>query len=160
MSYINSCKTHKFSEFIVATLADHYHSESILPTRGKAVLFLSNSGISLTKLIVMKIQFTLPSIFTWCGEENLFSYVSLLPSKEKRKPFLLMLSSDSDLRTLSSFSPSPDCSFCFFFFLLFFSSFSLLELNFDATEELSEKTPIPPAPLKSLDSAEAAAAAA
>lgn len=108
----------------------------------------------------MKMQFMSSNIFTWCGEENLFSYVSLLPSKEKRKPFLLMLSSDSDLQTLSSFSSSPDCSFCFFFFLLFFSSFSLLELNLDATEELSEKTPNPPAPLKSLDSADVAAAAA
>lgn len=105
-------------------------------------------------------QFIYTNNFTWCGEENLFSYVSLLPSKEKRKPFFLMLSSDSDLWTPSSFSSSPDCSFCFFFFRLFFSSFSLLELNFDATEELSEKTPIPPAPLKSLDSADAAAAAA
>lgn len=113
-----------------------------------------------TRLFVMKMQFMSSNIFTWCGEENLFSYVSLLPSKGKRKPFLLMLSSDSDLQTLSSFSSSPDCSFCFFFFLLFFSSFSLLELNLDATEELSEKTPNPPAPLKSLDSADVAAAAA
>lgn len=98
---------------------------------------------------------------TWCGEEYFFSYVSLLPSIDNRKPFLLMLSSDSDLwNSSSSFSSPPDCSFCFLFFLLFLLSLALFELNLEASEELSESPPAPPAALGSLDSADAVTAAA
>lgn len=79
---------------------------------------------------------------------------------EKRK-LLLTLSSDSDLGNLS---PSPllipsRCSLCLLFFLRFLHSFALLELNFDASEELSKSSPSPPIPLKSLEAADAAATA-
>lgn len=93
---------------------------------------------------------------------NLLSYVSWLPSVEKRKLFLLILSSDSDLGKLS-ISPLPsasDISFCLLFFLLFLLSLALFELNFDASEELSKSSPNPPTPLKSLDATDAAATAA
>lgn len=77
---------------------------------------------------------------------------------EKRKPFLLMLSSDSDLwNSSSSFSSPPDCSFCFLFFLRFLLSFALLELNLEASDELSESLP---AALGSLEWSEVVAAAA
>lgn len=80
---------------------------------------------------------------------------------EKRKLLLLTLSSDSDLGNLS---PSPllfpsRCSLCLLFFLLFLHSFALLELNFEASEELSKSSPRPPIPLKSLEAADAAATA-
>lgn len=98
------------------------------------------------------------TVRTWCGEEYLFSYVSLFPSMEKRNPFLLMLSSDSDLwNSSSSFSSPPDCSFCFLFFLRFRLSFALFELNLEASEELSESLP---AALGSLECSDAVAAAA
>lgn len=95
---------------------------------------------------------------TWCGEEYLFSYVKRFPSMEKRNPFRLMLSSDSDLwNSSSSFSSPPDCSFCFLFFLRFLLSLALLELNLEASDELSES---PPAALGSLECSEAVTAAA
>lgn len=99
---------------------------------------------------------------TWWGDVNLFSYVSWLPSVEKRKLFLLMLSSDSDLGNLSvsPLSSDSDISFCLLFFLLFLLSLALFELNFDASEELSKSSPNPPTPLKSLDATDAAATAA
>lgn len=77
---------------------------------------------------------------------------------EKRNPFLLMLSSDSDLwNSSSSFSSPPDCSFCFLFFLRFLLSFALLELNLEVSDELSESLP---AALGSLECSEAVTAAA
>lgn len=81
---------------------------------------------------------------------------------EKRKLFLLMLSSDSDLGNLSvsPLSSDSDISFCLLFFLLFLLSLALFELNFDASEELSKSSPNPPTPLKSLDATDAAATAA
>lgn len=95
---------------------------------------------------------------TWCGEEYLFSYVRRFPSMEKRNPFLLTLSSDSDLwNSSSSFSSPPDCSFCFLFFRRFRLSLALFELNLDASEELSESLP---AALGSLECSEAVVAAA
>lgn len=99
---------------------------------------------------------------TWWGEVSLFSYVSWLPSVEKRKLFLLILSSDSDLGNLSisPLSSASDISFCLLFFLLFLLSLALFELNFDASEELSRSSPNPPTPLKSLDATDAAATAA
>lgn len=99
---------------------------------------------------------------TWWGEVSLFSYVSWLPSVEKRKFFLLILSSDSDLGNLSisPLSSASDISFCLLFFLLFLLSLALFELNFDASEELSKSSPNPPTPLKSLDATDAAATAA
>lgn len=89
------------------------------------------------------------------------SLVSRFPSMEKRKLLLLTLSSDSDLGNLS---PSPllfpsRCSLCLLFFLRFLHSLALLELNFDASEELSKSSPKPPIPLKSLEAADAAATA-
>lgn len=97
---------------------------------------------------------------TWWGEQNFLSLVSRFPSMEKRK-LLLTLSSDSDLGNLS---PSPllfisKCSLCLLFFLRFLHSLALLELNFDASEELSNSSPNPPIPLKSLEAADAAATA-
>jgi hypothetical protein len=69
-----------------------------------------------------------------------------------------MLSSDSDLwNSSSSFSSPPDCSFCFLFFLRFRRSLALLELNLEASEELSESLP---AALGSPECSEAVAAAA
>lgn len=81
---------------------------------------------------------------------------------EKRKLFLLILSSDSDLGNLSisPLSSASDISFCLLFFLLFLLSLALFELNFDASEELSKSSPNPPTPLKSLDATDAAATAA
>lgn len=81
---------------------------------------------------------------------------------ERRKLFLLILSSDSDLGNLSisPLSSASDISFCLLFFLLFLLSLALFELNFDASEELSKSSPNPPTPLKSLDATDAAATAA
>lgn len=80
---------------------------------------------------------------------------------EKRKLLLLTLSSDSDLGNLF---PSPllfpsRFSLCLLFFLRFLHSLALLELNFDASDELSKSSPNPPIPLKSLEAADAAATA-
>ena len=80
---------------------------------------------------------------------------------EKRKLLLLTLSSDSDLGNLF---PSPLLfpswfSLCLLFFLRFLHSLALLELNFDASDELSKSSPNPPIPLKSLEAADAAATA-
>lgn len=94
--------------------------------------------------------------FTWLGEEHLFSYDSLLPSMEKRKLDLLMLSSDSDLWNLSRVPLSSSSSLCFLFFRLLRRSLALLELSFDVPEEDSEAGP--PLPLYSPLSAAAAAA--
>lgn len=98
---------------------------------------------------------------TWWGEHSFFSPVNRFPSKENRKLLRLTLSSDSDLGNLSPsvlWFPSM-CSLCLLFFLRFLHSLALLELNLEASEELSRSSPNPPIPLKSLDAAEAAATA-